>query len=173
MFMPRHHTSPRLFALAYPVGPPRRCPDDISLYNGGTEVTAVVLSGNEGWTLLVGKLTGANLVWYMLDNGSEFPTVMSADCSTMSWTTNGATWKKTSAVPQTVHVVAMNHLDVGYNVRAACVGSAVPRVWVLRCRVCGLRGATCVGLGVSCVWASGCHVCGPRGCRVCGLRGFA
>lgn len=77
--------------------------------------TAVYVGGGQGWTLAEGQLSSDNsTVVLSLDAGGVLHGNVSDDCSTMMWD-NDSAWRKTATLPKRVHVVAMNHLDVGYN----------------------------------------------------------
>lgn len=79
--------------------------------------TAVVLRpapSGEGWTFGTGQLENGNTTTVLtLDNGITLNGNVSSDCSIVYWD-NGSSWRKTSGI-DIVHLVMMNHLDVGYN----------------------------------------------------------
>lgn len=68
------------------------------------------------WSLGVGQISPDNTtVTIELDNNRvKLTGTLSNNCGTISWD-NDSVWTKSSAVPKKVHMVAMNHLDVGYN----------------------------------------------------------
>jgi hypothetical protein len=75
--------------------------------------TSVMIRGG-GWSLGTGQLgpdnTTAKLVF---DTSVTLLGKVSDDCETIAWD-NNSTWRKKSMI-DVVHIVAMNHLDLGYN----------------------------------------------------------
>jgi hypothetical protein len=80
-----------------------------SVYIGGTVPT---------WTIGFGQLSADNTtVSLTFDNGVALTGTVSDDCTTMTWE-NGSSWSKSTAVPKTVHLLFLTHLDVGYHITA-------------------------------------------------------
>ena len=88
-------------------------------WRGGTypagSFSAVYVEGLQGWTLGQGVVSADNsTATISFDTGVTLQGKITDGCSTIMWDNNSA-WRKTSALPKTVYMVAMNHLDVGYN----------------------------------------------------------
>jgi hypothetical protein len=80
--------------------------------------TALCSSGSCGWASGAGQLAADNATLTIkFDNQVNLRGSVSANCSTFSFD-NNSTWKALGPPPTPitdVHIVAMNHLDVGYN----------------------------------------------------------
>lgn len=78
--------------------------------------SAVYIQGSApGWTLGEGQLGAGNgTATIAFDSGVTLSGTVSDACSTIVWD-NGSSWRKTTALPKKVHMVFMNHLDIGYN----------------------------------------------------------
>jgi hypothetical protein len=77
--------------------------------------TSIVVNGTEGWTFGRGQIdysTNAS-VQIEFDNGISLKGNLSKGCKQIDWD-NDTRWGKLSQV-KSVHVIHMNHLDVGYN----------------------------------------------------------
>lgn len=87
--------------------------DLVSPYDNATMFTVVVVNGTVGWTLAEGKIDGLDVALTFLDNGTTTAGTLSPDCGTLSWVGSSTVWRASEDAIQTVHVIAMNHLDVG------------------------------------------------------------
>lgn len=75
--------------------------------------TSTFVSGGGGWGLGEGQLSADNsTATISFDTGISLHGNVTDGCTTISWD-NGSSWRK--SLKKRVHVVAMNHLDVGYN----------------------------------------------------------
>lgn len=75
--------------------------------------SSIAISGETGWALGLGAFSADNATATIsFDTGVVLNGTVSEGCSIITWD-NGSSWKK--ALRKVVHVVAMNHLDVGYN----------------------------------------------------------
>ena len=75
--------------------------------------TSVIIRGS-GWSLGQGQVFSNDTlkVTIQFDTGLVLNGSRSENCHTIVWD-NGSTWKKMSGI-DVVHIVSMNHLDVGY-----------------------------------------------------------
>lgn len=77
--------------------------------------TSVYVSSSPGWSLGQGQLSADNSSAVItFDTGVTLHGNVSDGCTTIMWD-NDSSWRKTTAGPKKVHMVFMNHLDVGYN----------------------------------------------------------
>lgn len=75
--------------------------------------TSIYIAGGPSWTLGFGQLTADNASAVLeLDTGGTLHGNVTDNCTTLAWD-NGSAWRKTSALPKHVHLVAMSHLDIG------------------------------------------------------------
>ena len=93
-------------------------PDLFTPIDNGTAFSVVVVNGTVGngtvgWTMAEGKIDGLDVALTFLDNGTTTAGSLTPDCGTLSWPGSGTVWRATEDAIQTVHVIAMNHLDVG------------------------------------------------------------
>ena len=83
--------------------------------NGSWEVLYLNAPVGPSWTAGVGQFSADNLTTsLLLNSGSSLHGSVTGGCSTITWN-DGSIWKATPAPPTItdVHIVAMNHLDVG------------------------------------------------------------
>jgi hypothetical protein len=81
-------------------------------YPAGSFTAAYVSSPS--WSLGIGQLSADNgtATVYLDSLDNSLTGTVSTDCSSIVWD-NGSSWRKTSTLPKRVHMVSMNHLDVG------------------------------------------------------------
>lgn len=82
---------------------------------GAWAVTYLNAPVGPSWTAGVGQLSADNLTTtLLLNSGGSLRGTVSGGCSTITWD-DGSNWKAVPAPPliTDVHIVAMNHLDVG------------------------------------------------------------
>lgn len=78
------------------------------------ELSSFAVTYNPQWgTGKVSYDASSSLINLLLDDGENITGTVGVDCSNITWTTISAVWIKVPHVDQ-VHVVFMNHLDVGY-----------------------------------------------------------
>ena len=90
--------------------------------NNGAYSSFAVTYNPKGWgTGSVSYDSSASIINILLDDGENITGSVASDCSNITWTgTVSAVWIKVPKVDQ-VHVVFMNHLDVGYAGFAAII----------------------------------------------------
>ena len=87
--------------------------------NGAYSSFAVTYNPNWG-TGSVSYDSSTSVINMLLDDGENITGTVASDCSNITWSTVSAAWIKVPHVDQ-VHVVFMNHLDVGYAGFAAVI----------------------------------------------------
>ncbi|XP_011409863.1 PREDICTED: uncharacterized protein LOC105316568 [Amphimedon queenslandica] len=91
----------------------------IEKHNGAYSSFAVTYNPNWG-TGSVSYDSSSSIINMLLDDGENITGSVASDCSNITWSTVPAAWIKVPKVHQ-VHVVFMNHLDVGYAGFAAVI----------------------------------------------------
>jgi hypothetical protein len=85
--------------------------------SGAWTVTYLNAPVGPSWTAGSGQLSADNTTaTVLLNSGQALSGIVSGGCSVISWN-DGSIWKAAPKPPviTDVHIVAMNHLDVGYN----------------------------------------------------------
>lgn len=92
------------------------------LLPGAWNVTYLNAPVGPSWTAGWGQFSADNLTTTLqLNSGSSLQGSVSGGCGVITWN-DGSIWKASPAAPviTDVHIVAMNHLDVGYNGTKSC-----------------------------------------------------